>query len=105
MYYRSILVFLLLSNYCCNASPLPVTELSEQSTTKASIPLSASAINDHWVTLQKLHEYEFLRMLCELYGRCNDDEDVHSNEPMFGYHQGKFKRLSPRLFYGIPKFG
>ena len=105
MCYRSILIVLLLSNFYCNASPFPVTEPNEQSTTATSTDSPVSAINDHWVVLQTLHEYEFLRMLCELYGRCSGDEDVDSDEPMFGYHQNKFKRLSPRFFFGIPKFG
>lgn len=109
MYYRSILIFLLLafSNFYCHASPLPVIESNEQSKTTASPSTQSPSLpnSDHWVASPTLHEYEFLKMLCELYGDCNIDEDINNDEPTFGYHENKFKRLSPRLFYGIPKFG
>ena len=104
MYYQLALILLLL-NFYCNALPLPSIDSNEQTTTTTTTESVVGPVHDQWMSLQTLHEYEFLRMLCELYGRCSSDEEIDNEESMFDYHQTKFKRFSPRLFYGIPKFG
>lgn len=106
MYSQSVVVLLLLlCNFYCHALPFPSIDFNEQTAT-TTMEQSLASNSDQWMSLQTLHEYEFLRMLCELYGRCSSDEDIDNDEEtMFDYHQTKFKRFSSRLFYGIPKFG
>jgi hypothetical protein len=95
MYYSLVVIFVLL-NLSCSASPIPSLD-QNQDEKAALLPTKNNALS----AIQQLYEFNDLKMLCEIYGHCNDDDD----QEMIDYEDPKHKRLSSSLFHGIPKFG
>jgi hypothetical protein len=111
MFYRSIVILILL-NFSCYASPIPsinqheraasiINAIQHQSDMKEPM---VSKIDDELLPLQNLHQYEFMKILCEFYAHCNDD-DIDDEQQPIDYYDSKHKRLSSGVFHGIPKFG
>ncbi len=111
MYYRLVVILVLLNLYCY-ASPIPTADQNDQT---ASIideihqpsdikERMVSETNDELSRLQNLHQYEFMKILCEFYDHCNE-YDIDDEKQFIDYDDGKQKRLSSSLFHGIPKFG
>ena len=91
MYYRLVLILGLLTLYCY-ASPV---EQNQQSQMMESNTIHE--IQSH----QVLNDLYHLKVLCALYGGCDDDD----NQQISDYDYPKYKRLTSSLFHGIPKFG
>jgi len=106
MYYFSTVILVLLNLYCY-ASPIPSVDQNQDE----QPGLLTNAIAEESAMMKpiisntnhqlKLHEFNYLKMLCELYRNCNDNDD----EQIIDYNDIKYKRLSSSLFHGIPKFG
>ncbi len=94
MYYSLVVIFLLL-NLSCSASPIPSVDQNQDE--QAAL---LTTKNNQLSAIEQLHEFNYLKMLCEIYGHCNDDD-----QEMIDYEDPKPKRLSSSLFHGIPKFG
>lgn len=97
IYYYSISIFILL-NFYCYASPVATT--SDQQLIN---PINKDLSPNNQL---KFKEYFYLKMLCKRYGRCHDEEDDGDDaEDVMNDDDTKQKRLSSKLFHGIPKFG
>ncbi|CAF0734375.1 unnamed protein product [Adineta steineri] len=112
-----ILIFILLNLYCYTCTPVVSTDEIQED----EIPFLPHDIQDEFemkeelevkepvdpetdITEEKppsneLNEAYYLRILCALYGSCTDDDEQIAD------YDEKNKRLSARLFHGIPKFG
>jgi len=108
LFYRLVLILVFVSLYCY-ASPVPSNDQNqaEQPTVLATenneqsdiVERLASNTSSERPSTNDLNEIYYLRMLCALYGSCNDDD-----EQIIDYDDIKNKRLSSSLFHGIPKF-
>ena len=117
MFLRSIGILVLLNLYCY-ASPIPSAEHHEKPSTiihtihhqshmkdpMVSKPYDDDDADEDLTPFHNLHQYEFMKILCEFYEHCSDD-DTNDEQQITEYDDPKSKRLSSGLFHGIPKFG
>jgi hypothetical protein len=61
--------------------------------------------DDDLSPFHNLHQYEFMKILCEFYEHCSDDDNNNDEQQAIEYDDPKNKRLTSGLFHGIPKFG
>ncbi len=100
MYYYSVAILVLLNLYCY-ASPIPSVDEQQPALLPIKIKQLEESILNNPTNELKLHEFNYLIKLCELYGRCNGIDE----QRLINYDDKIYKRLSSSLFHGIPKFG
>ncbi|CAF0776343.1 unnamed protein product [Rotaria sordida] len=95
----SALFHLLLLSFYCYASPIP--SVDEHQHHEPSV--LSTKIHDQTEMIEPI--VANTKILCAVYGICNDDDDEYDRSQDIGDDDTKYKRLSASLFHGIPKFG